>query len=163
MTKLYTGCGDEGYTKKADGKEVSKSDICIKLVGTIDEASAILGVARAATKHQSLKEDIFLIQKNLISLMSEISGAGEYITQENINSLQGSCDKYCPKGLEKFLIPGENLSSAFLHYARTVARRAECIAAEEYHKSKINKNVLIYLNRLSDTLFAMASFAEKEE
>lgn len=84
MAKLYTGNGDGGYTETLSDKHISKSDILIELIGTIDEASSALGVAKAHTADSVLFGDIDFLQRELMLLMGGLAGGCGGITEENV-------------------------------------------------------------------------------
>lgn len=66
-------------------------------------------------------------------------------------------------GVTAFTLPGENLVCAHLDVARTVVRRAERIAVKLGTMGRIKPKTLVYLNRLSDLIYAMARYAEKDK
>lgn len=158
---LYTKTGDDGYTQSADGTKLPKYDILIELTGTLDEVTSILGMAKSMIKSSEFKNDINVIQKQLICVMGEISGGRKYVTPDIILKLENLCDRYMDKPINNFVIPGENSSSAILDIARTVVRRGERACARAFHDKRVSNEVLVYLNRLSDVLFAMARKAEE--
>lgn len=161
MDKLYTGFGDGGYTQTAVSRHISKTDTVIELLGTIDEFTSQLGVAKAYTSDNVLEEDIENIQKKLVSVMGEIAGGKQSVTQECITVAENLCDKYSSEAIGCFSLPGKNIVSAQLDVARTVIRRAERIAVKAAQSGKVKKNVIIYINRMSDVMYAMARYAEK--
>lgn len=160
MDKLYTGFGDSGYTQILNNKHISKSDCVIELLGTIDEFTSVLGLAKAYSADKALIDDIELIQKKLISIMGEISGGKPSVTDECIKYIEAMCDKYSDGGITEFALPGKNIVSAQLDVARCVIRRAERTAVKASQTGRIKKILLVYINRLSDTVYAMARYAE---
>ena len=63
-----------------------------------------------------------------------------------------------PKG---FVLPGSNKESAYLDWARSVCRRCEREIVEAYNtRITDNKNILMWMNRLSDFLYLMARYVE---
>ncbi len=161
MSKLYTGSGDEGYTDTFGGERVLKSDAMIELIGTLDEFSAVLGVAKVHTQNAELKENMEYIQKQLIGVMGELSGGKIFACENGIHTAEEMTDRYC-EGFDGFVISGINSVSAFLNLARCVVRRAERVAAKLYVDGKIRKTMLSYLNRMSDLIYAMSRRAENE-
>ena len=156
---LYTGYGDKGYTQTLKNKHIQKSDELINLIGTIDEYSAALGIARAQSADEDLKKDIKAVQKKLISIMGELAGADVSVTDECVSAVEGLTDKYMPKGFDGFTLPGENIVSAQLDFARTVIRRAERIASKVLQTGRVRPQTFVYLNRLSDMTYAMSQYA----
>lgn len=161
MDKLYTGVGDGGYTRTLNNKHISKSDSVIELLGTIDEFTSALGLAKAYSADKALNEDIELIQKKLISVMGEISGGERSVTEECAAYVESMCDKYFPEGLTEFSLPGKNIVSAQLDVARCIIRRAERVAVNVSRTGRLSRQMLVYINRLSDAVYAMARYAEK--
>ena len=160
---LYTGYGDRGYTQTIKNKRISKSDDLICLIGTIDEYSASLGLAKVYCRDEKLKEDLERVQKKLISIMGELSGGNTSVTEECVKTVEEMTDEYMPEKFEAFSLPGETTVSAYLDIARTVVRRAERIAAKVIQTGRIRPFTYIYLNRLSDMTYAMARYAETEK
>ncbi len=161
MARLYTGIGDEGYTQNLKGVRVSKTDRMIELIGTLDEVSCLLGVAKAHTKERGLVYDIERLQKELISVMGELSGGEAFVSEETVVAVEKEANRYCTHFCG-FSLSGKNATSAFLDLARATVRRAERVAAKLLQEEKIRKATYIYLNRLSDLLYAMSRYAEKE-
>lgn len=157
---IYTRNGDNGCTDTIDRKNISKSDLVIRLMGMIDELSSHLGLAKALLCGNIPSDDIEKIQGVLSLLMGELAGAKLFIGREDIILLEKMCDKYCPVFPDKFILPGKNVVSAQLDISRTVARRAEIEAVCCEIK---NKNILAYLNRVSDAIYAMARYCESKE
>ena len=157
---LYTGYGDKGYTQTLKNKHIHKADELINLIGTVDEYSSALGIAKAQTADDELKCDISAVQKKLISIMGELSGGEDSVTEECVKTIEKMTDRYMPEGFKEFILPGANIVSAQLDFARTVIRRAERIAAKVLQTGRIRTNTYVYLNRLSDLTYAMARHTE---
>ena len=162
MDKLYTGAGDNGYTSTLSQRRISKTDIVIELLGSLDELSAALGVAKAENNSDMLAKDIDALQKKLIGVMGEIAGAKTSVTKECPEVLEKMCDKYTD-GFSGFTVSGENTVSAYLSLARTIARRAERIAVKASQTGRVSKLMLVWLNRLSDLLYAMSQYAAADK
>ncbi len=160
---LYTGYGDKGYTQTLKNKHIHKSDDLINLIGTVDEYSSVLGIAKAQSADENLKRDISAVQKKLISIMGELAGGDADVFDECVKTVEAMTDRYMPEGFEGFTLPGANLVSAQLDFARTVIRRAERIASKVLQTGRIRKETYIYLNRLSDLTYAMSRYAATEK
>lgn len=161
-SRLYTGYGDKGYTSLLKNKHVQKTDTIIEVIGTIDEYSAVLGLARAQCADEKLCQDIKKVQKKLISIMGELAGGEISVTEECVKAVESLCDKYCPQGFESFTLSGETIVSAELDIARTVIRRAERFASKLLTLNKIRPLTYVYLNRLSDMTYAMSQYASQD-
>ncbi len=160
MSKVYTKTGDKGTTALYTGERLPKASLRVEAYGTIDELQAVLGVARAFSKHDDIKEVIRNIQVELWTLMADIASIGQEpkITDAHIENLEHIIDTYDAKmePLTKFIVPGDKPESALLHQCRTITRRAEralCRAAEE---NEIHEVDIRYLNRLSDCCYMLA-------
>ena len=161
-SELYTGYGDRGYTKTAKNNHVPKYDGVIELIGTIDEYSASLGLARAQCADDELSADIKKVQTKLISIMGEIAGGEASVSEDCVKAVEDLCDKYMPEGFSGFAISGETIVSAQLDVARTIIRRAERAASKLIALNKIRQITYAYLNRLSDMTYAMSQYAAKD-
>ena len=159
MTKLYTKNGDKGYTQTLNNKHISKCDVIIELIGTLDEFSSCLGVAKVHTKNDVLLRDIELLQKKLISIMGELAGGKISVTEECVKTVEEMTDCYSGK-FEGFSLAGTNSSSAYLDLARCVVRRGERLAVKASQQGRIRAVTLAYLNRVSDLVYAMSRYAE---
>ncbi|MBN1828119.1 MAG: cob(I)yrinic acid a,c-diamide adenosyltransferase [Deltaproteobacteria bacterium] len=162
--------GDQGETSLLGGQRVPKYDLRPETYGTLDEASSALGVARALSTDQKMKELILEIQKDLLTLGAEIATLPEErerssftITDGHVERLEIRIDEL-QKFFEikpEFVYPGETVLSAQIDVARTVIRRAERWAARLREEKLIsNDNVNRYLNRLADLLFTLARYEE---
>ncbi|MBM7833624.1 cob(I)yrinic acid a,c-diamide adenosyltransferase [Clostridium sardiniense] len=171
MYKIYTKTGDKGTTALLGGSRVDKDSLRVEAYGTVDEVISLLGLAYAKSNSNELKEEINAIQKKLFTLGGELAsdskGLGylkELVNEDDIKNLESLTDKYMEitGPIREFVIPGKNESSSVLHVARTVVRRAERRIATLAREEEIREEVRIYVNRLSDTLFAMARFEEEK-
>lgn len=160
MAMLYTGCGDKGYTDTLNTRRISKSDLLIELIGTLDEFSSCLGVAKVYSEEERLVGDIESLQKKLVSIMGELSGGKISVTDECVKTVERMTDGY---GIEfsGFSVPGKNPCSAHLDLARCIVRRAERIATKLLQQGRVREVTYVYLNRTSDLVYAMSRYAEK--
>ena len=162
---LTTKFGDKGETRLYSGETVNKVSLRIQSVGDIDELVCIIGLAVAnACMHT---ESLTWIQRKLFLVGSEVAtiNSPELITQDLVNELDNKRNELesrtrLPKG---FILPGhQGKSSAYLDMARSVCRRAERSVIRAYNEGLVpNKNILIWMNRLSDYLYLMARSSEK--
>ncbi len=169
MMRITTKRGDGGKTRTCGGKVVPKCDLKIRVCGALDEAISFLGLAKAKTVDTFAGKSIDSIQKDLFRIISEISSGDKSnvkpvkpVSGEDVDRIEniGNIMERNTRVLSGFTVPGVNERSAVLHIARTVVRRAECLAAELNKKKKLNPCILAYLNRLSDLLFIMAVHEE---
>jgi cob(I)alamin adenosyltransferase len=174
LNKLYTKSGDKGQTHLVGGKSVSKASQRVNSYGTVDELNATIA-AVVSEDFQNLFSKTFLnIQQELFDLGAYLAYPEDTtpilpIDQSIITRLENQIDKELDgiAELKSFVIPGGSKLNVALHLARTVCRRAErevCLLAEQ---EKVAPEIIIYLNRLSDLLFACcrreSDFAQREE
>ena len=169
QTILYTRTGDEGYTSLLGKEKVPKYDLRPEAYGTVDEASAFMGLVRAeATTSDQTKGLLLESQRDLWVLMGELATAPgvelpKRIAADRTTWLEQETDKLGAETppLTQFVIPGDNKVSALLDVARTVIRRAERHVARLMHAGDLdNDEIFRYLNRLSSLLFALARYEE---
>ena len=165
--KIYTRTGDNGKTSLLSGKRVNKHNKRIIAYGSIDELNSFMGVVRDYSP-EDYKDEIFLIQNKLMIIASQLSNDKNYNNIPNINKkdtefLENAIDRMTDKlnPLENFIIPGGNKLISFTHVARCVCRRAETNISILKEKEDLNKEILLYINRLSDYLFTLARFFSK--
>ena len=161
---FYTGQGDTGDTGFLGEGRISKSSLRIEAVGTVDEATAALGLARALSEDETLTSIVLIVQKQLYWLMSELSASPEHaalfkkIGPVQISWIEGQID-----ALENvvelpmdFIVPGETPASAALSLARTILRRAERRVVALLEDGGItNPELVTYLNRSSSLVFIL--------
>ena len=166
MGKIYTRSGDKGTTGIHSGIRVPKDDIRIEANGTLDELNAVIGVVRSQLPAEHpWQEDLLLIQREMMTLMSLVATPHQR-RENNPNRLDdnliGWCeekiDKICAKTTDNgyFVLPGGTPAAAFLHLARTVARRAERRLWSLHKSDQLPEQALAFVNRLSDLFFVMA-------
>lgn len=174
---IATKTGDEGETSLMYGRRVPKTDARVDAYGCVDELNSALGLARATAMDPLLAEQILAVQKELVILMGELATAGEdlerYIKDKfqqtssaMTDRLTAGVDEWEEK-LGKFKhwsVPGKTMNSAVLDLARTICRRAERrVAALMEADANFNREILRYLNRLSDLCWLLARHAEQLE
>ena len=164
--KIYTKTGDDGTTGLVGGSRVKKYDLRLEAYGTIDELNSALGILRSAELPDDVSEVLNKIQNKLFNIGSILASdekgeaftANLAITEENIKVLEDAIDIYQEKlpELKHFVLPGGNFASAQCHVARTVCRRAERRIIEFAEHSKVQPEIIVYINRLSDFLFVLS-------
>lgn len=163
--KIYTRTGDRGKTSFIGGR-VDKDHIRVQTYGTIDEVNSFVGLAIAELdrkQFQAIAEELEKIQHELFDCGSDLANVTANVKykvkQEMIDFLEERIDKYMDETpeLTKFILPGGVKAAAYLHVARTVARRAEReVVTLMKTEDNVPNLVLTYLNRLSDYFFALA-------
>ncbi len=165
ITKVYTKSGDAGETSLVSGDRVSKADWRVMAYGDVDELNSLLGVTRTFLNDDQMdavlgriQNELFILGADLASPMSiSVPRVEETLIAEMEQVIDGFLEELEP--LQEFILPGGNQAAAFLHLARTVARRAERTAVALAQHEEINPGAVRYLNRLSDLLFVMARVA----
>jgi cob(I)alamin adenosyltransferase len=174
--KLYTKTGDDGSTGLFGGERVGKDSVRVEAYGCVDELNGYVGWAASAVGVGELKPMLVRIQSWLFDLGSELAapavrvGAGEKggagavrLEGEQVAELEGWIDRVCmglPE-LRNFVLPGGCEASARLHVARGVCRRAERVCVALSRVEPVRGEVVVFLNRLGDLLFAMARRANQ--
>lgn len=160
--KIYTKTGDSGKTSLYGGIRVSKHDIRVNAYGAIDELNSLLGIVSAKLADKRVEEFISQIQSDLFLIGSHLAGAGVSLDRlksrvEEMEKLIDKLDKELPE-LRNFILPEGTEESTFLYFARSVGRRAERELVTLSSQEKVDKNILMYLNRLSDLLFVLGRY-----
>ena len=167
--------GDGGETQLASGQRVRKDDLRIECVGSLDELSSFLGLARAVLAAEAsapkgneaealvvwlarIQHELYLLGGELARREDEGDAASARIVAEHVRTLDleiEQADVGLPK-LRAFILPGGGVAAAHLHVARAVCRRLERQAVRLASVEALGAQVLPYLNRLSLALFSMA-------
>jgi cob(I)alamin adenosyltransferase len=159
MSRIYTKTGDEGTTE-VFGKRLSKGNKLAEVLGSIDELNSWMGVCRTECKMYNVKFTILdielrRIQKNLMTIASDLAGGGKRLSNGETKRLEKIIDKLTEEMpvLRNFIYP-----TGYLQMARAMARHAEReIVRYTYNNLRdTDKTILKYMNRLSDALFVMA-------
>ena len=167
--KIYTRTGDGGETGLFDGTRVSKADARVAAYGDVDELNAWLGLARASLADPQLTEMVEQIQRDLFALGSRLADpshriaervAKAHVSIDDVARLERWIDELESElpPLRRFILAGGSPSGAAFHVARTVCRRAER-AIVGLGEASVDRDVLVYMNRLSDLLFVLARAA----
>ena len=169
--KIYTRTGDTGQTGVIGGR-VSKDDARVEACGTIDELNSFLGQAihsMEGDRYADMREDLLLVQHELFDCGSDLAYLGTShpykVSAEMTERLERWIDRYDAEtpDITRFILPGGSRVSCALHICRTVCRRAERRVVTLSAAQEINKEILRYLNRLSDLFFTMARAANCRE
>jgi len=163
--RIYTKTGDDGTTGLFGGARVNKASLRVEAYGTVDELNAVLGIARTSGLHAETDAVLAAVQTELFTLGAELACVPgkegnlgmRLVDDSDAATLERAID-HAEEGLaplKNFVLPGGTSQSAHLHLARTVCRRAER-AVLAMDDAPARKEVVIYLNRLSDLLFTLA-------
>ncbi|WP_017932484.1 cob(I)yrinic acid a,c-diamide adenosyltransferase [Robiginitomaculum antarcticum] len=169
LNKIYTRTGDDGTTGLVDGSRLSKASARVAAYGDIDETNSVIGLARLHVSGPAVHDILSRIQNDLFDLGADLATPlpegedpdSEYalrIVQSQIDKVEADLDALNEDlaPLNSFVLPGGSAASAFLHQARTVARRAERNIVAMQDVDAVNPMAVKYINRLSDFLFVAA-------
>ena len=175
VPRIYTRQGDDGTTGLLYGGRVSKADPVTEACGTVDEAVAMLGLARTHTEDPEAGRELLGLQRELFVVGADLATNPDergkleprvsLVTEEMTARLEGRIDELVAAHPlpNAFVVPGANPASASLDVARSVIRRAERrVALIRDSGAEVNDAALRYLNRLSDLLFVLARVAAGE-
>lgn len=166
---VYTRTGDAGMTSLVGGARVAKDSVRIEAYGTLDELNSHIGVVMACEGIVSeVEELLFFVQNRLFDIGSYLASDPNDesfkmpvgVTDEDIIRIEkaiDSLDSRFPK-LNSFVLPSGSMASAHTHVARTVCRRAERRIITLSGQAPVDRNVIRFINRLSDYLFVLARF-----
>ena len=141
LNKIYTRTGDDGTTGLVDGSRRVKHSLRIEAFGTVDEANAVIGLARLTTTGEEFAPS---------PMMLRMVAAQVTRLENEIDAMNADLAP-----LTSFILPGGSDAAAWLHLGRTVARRAARLAVAANAEEALNPQALAYLNRLSDHLFVL--------
>ncbi|NWG14986.1 MAG: cob(I)yrinic acid a,c-diamide adenosyltransferase [Acidobacteria bacterium] len=167
--KVYTATGDDGYTGLLGNERVPKYDPRPEAYGTLDEATSVMGLARATLNSERNRNWLLESQRHLYCIMTELASTPETaktfqcLGAKEVEWLEARTDAITAEIAlpREFIVPGDSFPSATLDVARAVVRRAERLVARLYHEGLVaNQHILRYLNRLSSLLFVMARHEE---
>ena len=166
LTRIYTKGGDKGTTSLGTGKRVPKHDQRVAAFGTVDEANAAIGIARLHTSGDAdaalarIQNDLFDLGADLCAPEGEGAKERLRITDAQVERLEQEIDAMNEElaPLNSFVLPGGGAASAYLHLARTIARRAERDMTRLAEQGSVNPAAIRYINRLSDHLFVLARY-----
>jgi cob(I)alamin adenosyltransferase len=176
LNKIYTKTGDDGTTALGTGERRPKYDLRVEAYGTVDEANAAIGLARAELPAELADLDRLLmrIQNDLFDLGAELATPDDgtpkdyeplRIVPSQVERIEHDIDRLNRelKPLRSFVLPAGSRAAAALHVARTVVRRAErlmvALAAKE--PERVGRPGIVYMNRLSDFLFVASRWVNQ--
>jgi cob(I)alamin adenosyltransferase len=169
--KIYTRTGDDGTTGLFGGSRRSKADLRVEAYGTVDEANAAIGVARAAGLSAEADAILAIAQSELFTLGAELGCTPGTEAKLKMALIDGPAAERLERAidateeglapLKTFVLPAGTAAAAALHMARCVVRRAERRVVAIGSEAPVRKEVVVYLNRLSDLLFTLARRANQ--
>jgi cob(I)alamin adenosyltransferase len=173
LNRIYTRTGDDGLTSLGSGERRKKYDLRVAAYGTLDEVTAVIGLARLHTANDReldaalarIQNDVFDVEADLCLAEKGPGGARLTVTDAQVEWLEGEIDRFNAglAPLRSFVLPGGSAAAAYLHLARTVCRRAERLMVElnDQPGETVTAPSLKYVNRLSDFLFVASRHANE--
>jgi cob(I)alamin adenosyltransferase len=166
---IYTKKGDRGKASLYDvdasqRKRISKASLKIEAVGSLDELNSYIGVVVSYSEDRKLSRLLEEVQDSLLRIGSITAGSSLRFSKTRVAKLERVIDGFevTLPPLKNFIIPGGDRIAAHLHYARTLARKAERKMVALNDIESVKPQVLVYLNRLSDFFFMLAREASKK-
>jgi len=175
MARLSTRTGDDGTTGLLYGGRVSKADPRVEAYGTVDEAVSALGLARALSRDERVRAMVREVQRDLFTVGAELAtdparretylAHFRPVTPEMTARVDAwlealEAEVQLPRS---FILPGGSPASSALDLARSILRRAERRAVALKDAGLLpNPEILRYLNRVSDLLFLLARYEDRD-
>lgn len=166
MKKVYTRTGDTGTTSIGGDIRVSKTDLRIETLGSLDELNVSIGICRSMIQEDSeLMSYLKGIQQSLMKVMSNValtsdlrSDRAPEITEEMIYDVEKKIDYITSQTSQPkcYILPGGTTLSAFLHKARVDTRRAERNLWRLNEQDPLPENLMKFINRLADLFFILS-------
>lgn len=163
---VYTKTGDQGTTGLVGGTRISKTDIRLESYGTVDELNSQIGLLIAHLKEGADKDFLLRIQNKLFVVGSYLATDQEktklheasVVQLSDIESLEQQIDVIDEQlpSLNRFILPGGCVDAALCHVCRTICRRAERRILSLSANVPIDKNIIAFINRLSDYFFILS-------
>lgn len=167
--KIYTKTGDDGSTSLFDGTRLSKASMRVFAYGTVDELNSVIGIITTMQVPDELKTHLNKLNNVLFELGADLANPENTkvsrkeirINQSHIDWLEKSIDELTAQltPLNNFVIPGGTTLAAYLNNARTIARRSERVIIALSANEEVRKDIIVFMNRLSDFLFVASRFA----
>lgn len=156
---IYTKKGDRGDTSTLDKSKgrLSKDSLIVESLGSLDELNSFLGIARSFCDNPERDQFIKDIQDNLFTICSIIAGSDLKINKSKITRFEKEIDKIDAQlpEIKSFRFSQGSRFATHLMYSRSLARRAERRVVALNKEQTVHKNILQYLNRLSDMIFML--------
>jgi len=171
--KIYTKTGDRGQTGLLGGLRVDKDDARVDTYGTFDEVNSFLGLLRTKLdSDHSWQNNLHRIQVELMNTMSHLATPADE-KKHNSLPLPEGMDHFCEQWIDEvesglssqsdyFLLPGGNEIAALCHVVRSQIRRGERKIITLHKQEKVDRSILLFINRLSDLFFSLSRAALEE-
>lgn len=165
LSRIVTRTGDDGSTGLGDGSRTSKDAPRVVAMGEVDELNSVIGVLLAEPLPEPISTWLNQVQHDLFDLGAELAVPGYHALHDtHVQELEaqlGALNADLPP-LKEFILPGGGRPAALAHQARSVCRRAERALVVLAHVDEVSVPARQYLNRLSDALFILARWLNRE-
>lgn len=169
MAKLYTRTGDSGHTGLLGPERVSKDDPRVEAMGAVDELNAVIGLAITSQKESRVRklllktqDDLFTVGAELAMSRSSVEGKVPRVTREHVARLEAGIESFDVGKITEFILPRGSEGLVRLHWARTVARRAERRVIALARRDPVSPDLLAYMNRLSSLLYQISVWQQRK-
>lgn len=166
--KLYTKTGDEGQTGLIGGTRVAKNDIRIEAYGTVDELNSFIGLLTTYPMSEldirflrSIQNNLFVIGSHLATDTQKVElNKASVLSDDSISKIEAEIDRLdvTLPALTAFILPGGSQSGSLAHICRTVTRRVERRLFDLDGVYSVDKQIIVYINRLSDYFFILSRY-----
>lgn len=173
LTRIYTRTGDDGTAALGTKERVSKDSQRVEAYGELDELNSTIGVALATGLCDRVSRSLRVIQNELFILGSDLAYPHESaketsvprIEARHVLGLETLIDELLVEVgmLDNFVLPGGSLGASLIHVSRTTCRRAERRLVKLAREEQVSAASIQYLNRLSDALFVLARYENREK
>jgi len=165
--KIYTKTGDTGQTSLYGGKRVYKSEVLVDVYGSVDELNSWIGLLVAMMDNPEKQSFLQHIQADLLTIGSVLAGWESELgfIETRVTEMEveiDAMDADLPT-LQNFILPGGTVLSAHIHIVRSICRRVERQVVALSQTQNVDKQIIQYLNRLSDLFFVMARFINRKD
>ncbi len=173
MSKVYTKTGDKGTTSLIGGTRVKKSDIRIESYGTVDELNSFIGLLATYVDEKETADLLAEIQNVLFNVGCNLAMGESFKKEIKESVVADALIEHVEKAIDRmqaaipelksFVIPGGSRSASTAHVCRTVCRRAERLIIALGESSEVDRNLMAYVNRLSDYFFVLSRYLNNIE
>ena len=160
--KLYTKAGDSGRTGTVTRRSIPKDSPVFELLGTLEEFNSSMGIAKQSAPDKQVFELLEALQKDTVKLSDELAGREKFATADRVRELEDAIDALTEKvpAFSGYVLPGKSPCGAALDASRAIARRAERKAVAMAATGGVPREVLMWLNRVSDLMYALARLCD---
>jgi len=170
--KIYTKTGDGGETSLFGGERISKGSDRIESYGAVDELNSFIGLAITEVSDNDVKNLLHKIQNQLFVVGCDLATPKtsktiklkiKRVSPKFYKDIEKEIDRFDAKleNLNNFIIPGGSNGASLLHICRTIARRTERRVVALNDTVNVGRNIIIFLNRLSDLFFVLSRYENK--